>query len=97
MYHKFWDGTNWGPSRDDWEALSGTFESSPTVASWGPNRLDLFGLGTDNSMYHLDWDGTSWGPSVGWEGSLVMLQWWPPGVLIGSISLALELTIQCII
>jgi hypothetical protein len=38
------------------------------VVSWGANRLDIFGLGTDNQMYHKAWDGSNWQPSVtGWE------------------------------
>jgi hypothetical protein len=38
------------------------------IVSWGANRLDIFGLGTDNQMYHKAWDG-SWYPSqTGWEG-----------------------------
>ena len=37
------------------------------VASWGLNRLDIFGLGTDNQMFHKAWDG-QWHPSqTGWE------------------------------
>jgi hypothetical protein len=67
MYHKFWDGTNWQPSQDGWEALNGTFSSPPAVASWGPNRLDVFGLGAGNQIFHKFWDGSSWEPSGGWE------------------------------
>ena len=52
MYHKAWDGNAWLPSPTGWEALGGTFDSAPAVASWGSDRLDIFGLGTDNSMYH---------------------------------------------
>jgi hypothetical protein len=38
-----------------------------TVA-WGSNRLDIFGLGTDNQMYHKAWDGNAWLPSLtDWE------------------------------
>jgi hypothetical protein len=38
------------------------------VASWGSNRLDIFGLGTDNQMFHKAWDGNAWRPSpTGWE------------------------------
>ncbi len=38
------------------------------VNSWGANRLDIFGLGTDDQMYHKAWDGSEWLPSVtGWE------------------------------
>jgi hypothetical protein len=69
MYHKYWDGSNWGPSKTDWEWLGGVFNSPPAAVSWGSNRLDIFGLGTDNSMYHKYWDGSNWGPSkIDWEG-----------------------------
>jgi hypothetical protein len=38
------------------------------VASWGSNRIDIFGLGTDNQMYHKAWDGNEWFPSpTDWE------------------------------
>ncbi len=38
------------------------------VESWGPNRLDIFGLGTDNQMYQKSWTGSAWAPSAsGWE------------------------------
>jgi hypothetical protein len=61
MLHKAWDGA-WHPSPTDWESLGGKFTSRPAVASWGPNRLDVFGLGTDNNaMHHIAWDGGSWG------------------------------------
>ncbi|HEV7885174.1 MAG TPA: hypothetical protein VGO81_16495 [Solirubrobacteraceae bacterium] len=48
-----------------WEGLGGTFHSSPVVESWGANRLDVFGLGTDDGMYHKAWNGSNWSPS--WE------------------------------
>jgi hypothetical protein len=37
--------------------------------SWAAERLDIFGLGTDNQMYHKYWSpSTGWGPSqTGWE------------------------------
>ena len=39
-----------------------------SVASWASDRLDIFGLGTDNQMYHKAWDGNNWLPSVtDWE------------------------------
>src|SRR5438132_11528840 len=41
---------------------------STGVASWGPNRLDIFGLGTNNGMYHKAWTGSQWAPSpTNWE------------------------------
>ncbi|HLI71707.1 MAG TPA: hypothetical protein VKV19_18270 [Ktedonobacteraceae bacterium] len=36
------------------------------VTSWGPNRLDIFDIGTDSAMYHRAWDGSAWYPSS-WE------------------------------
>lgn len=58
----------WLPSQTEWEGLGGIFNSPPTVVSWGTNRLDIFGLGTDNQMYHKVWNDNRWLPSqTGWE------------------------------
>ncbi len=38
----------WGPSVSGYEYLGGVCMSAPEVASWGPNRLDAFVLGTDH-------------------------------------------------
>jgi Repeat of unknown function (DUF346) len=62
MYHKAWDGRDWFPSHEDWEPLGGVFNSPPAAVSWGENRLDIFGLGTDNRMYHKAWNGSDWDP-----------------------------------
>ncbi|TFV66469.1 zinc metalloprotease [Blastococcus sp. CT_GayMR20] len=68
MYHKWWNGSSWGPSVTGWESLGGICASPPTVVAWGPNRLDVFVIGTDSALYHKWWNGSSWGPSVtGWE------------------------------
>ena len=41
--------------------LTGVNENTPIgVVSWGPDRIDVFGLGTDDAMYHLAWDGHAW-------------------------------------
>jgi hypothetical protein len=43
------------------------------VVSWGPNRIDVFAIGTDNALYHMAWDGSRWSD---WEkrgGTLVGL------------------------
>jgi len=67
MFHKWWDGTRWGPSQTDWESLGGTFNGPPAAVSWGPNRLDIFGVSGDNIMLHKWWDGRNWRPSLtGW-------------------------------
>jgi hypothetical protein len=35
-----------------WGDLGGVFNSPLAVESWGPNSLDVVGLGTDNAIYH---------------------------------------------
>lgn len=50
----------WSP----WQSLGGELASAPAAASWGPNRLDVFVAGRDNSLLHAWWDGTTWN---GWE------------------------------
>ena len=62
MYHKAWTGAAW---QANWEDLGGVFNSPPAVAAWGANRLDIFGLGTDNAMYHKAWTGAAW--QANWE------------------------------
>ncbi|KAJ6553881.1 hypothetical protein B0H10DRAFT_2241694 [Mycena sp. CBHHK59/15] len=43
-------------------------EAAARLCLLGPNRLDIFGIGTDSSLYHKWWDGKSWGPSLlDWE------------------------------
>jgi outer membrane protein assembly factor BamB len=38
------------------------------VASWGLNRLDIFGIGMDGAAYHKAWNGAAWLPSpTGWD------------------------------
>ena len=41
----------------------GSRVSGPAVA-WSSDRLDAFGIGTDNALYHMAWDGANWS---GWE------------------------------
>lgn len=55
------------PSATGRDALGGGFDTAPIVASWGNNRTNIFGLGTDKSMYHKAWNGL-WLPSTtSWE------------------------------
>jgi hypothetical protein len=51
--------------------------SDPAAVSWGANRIDLFGVGSDGRIYHK-----FWGP--GWSGWLNELGAPPPGVAPGS-------------
>jgi hypothetical protein len=53
---KAWDGTHWATR----EARGGTFISQPAAVAWGPNRLDVFALGTNSAMFHQAWDGVRW-------------------------------------
>jgi hypothetical protein len=65
LYHKWWNGSAWGPSVTGYETLGGVCTSVPQAVSWGPNRLDVFVTGTDSALYHKSWNGSAWGPSVG--------------------------------
>jgi hypothetical protein len=47
-----------------WERRGGILIEAPKAVSWGPNRLDVFGIGTDSALYHLAWNGSSW---TGWN------------------------------
>jgi hypothetical protein len=55
-----WDGGGW----NGWTSLGGQFSSGPAVSSWGPNRLDVFGRGLDNTLYTNSWSGSTWS---GWR------------------------------
>jgi hypothetical protein len=49
-----------------WPALPGApvASGSPAVTSWGPNRLDFFGVGTNGHMYQRAWTGAGFGDWV---------------------------------
>jgi hypothetical protein len=41
---------------------------SVSAVSWYYDRLDIFGLGTDDALYHKAWTGNAWASSPsGWE------------------------------
>lgn len=54
---------------EPWFSLGGRFTSDLAVASWGPNRLDVFGRGSDAALWHRAFDG-SWGPWQSLGGAL---------------------------
>jgi hypothetical protein len=64
LYHKWWNGSAWGPSLTGYEHQGGVCTSRPEAVAWAPNRLDVFVLGTDRALYHKWWNGSSWGPSL---------------------------------
>lgn len=47
-----------------WENLGGIITSRPSAVSWGNNRIDVVGRGTDSAVWHRWWDGVAW---RGWE------------------------------
>jgi hypothetical protein len=64
LYHKWWNGSAWGPSVTGYEAMGGVCTSVPQAVAWGANRLDVFVTGTDSALYHKWWNGSAWGPSL---------------------------------
>ena len=64
LYHKWWNGSSWGPSLTGYEDMGGVCTSRPQVVAWDSNRLDVFVTGTDSALYHKWWDGSNWGPSL---------------------------------
>jgi hypothetical protein len=53
-----------GPRWSSWEPHAGLVDSGLDVASWAPNRLDVFGRDSAGQLLHKSWDGTTWS---GWE------------------------------
>ena len=43
-----------------WESRGGDLRCTPTVVSWGPNRLDVLAIDADGNLLHLPF-GNSWG------------------------------------
>ena len=64
MYHKWWNGSSWGPSVTGYQAMGGQIVGKPVAVAWDSNRLDAFVRGTNMALYHKWWNGSSWGPSV---------------------------------
>ena len=76
--HPWWRGGHW----TGWESLGGAMRSDPAVSSWGPGRLDVFYIGTDQQLKHrFRWDGGStWAPGEDTIGGLA-LDVTPPGAV----------------
>src|SRR5260370_42078249 len=65
ILHKAWDGSQWLPSKTDWEDLGGRSGTRHAVTSSGRNRLDIFVTGFDDGtpgdcgvypgVYHNAW------------------------------------------
>lgn len=63
IHHKWWDGSQWGPSLAGWVELGGRFTHSPVALNWGA-FLTLMAVGTDGRLQAKWWNGTQWGPSA---------------------------------
>src|SRR2546425_13374163 len=64
--------------------MGGLSVSGPEAVRWGPNRIDVFVLGTDRALYHKWWDGTAWKPSLtGYEEMGGLIQGQPKAVAWG--------------
>jgi len=46
---------------DGYVNLGGSVTGAPVPVSWGPNRLDVFAVGTDGSVGTVSYDGARWG------------------------------------
>lgn len=43
---------------------------TPSIASWGPGRIDIFVRGADNRLYHRFWSGGNWSNWIDLDGVL---------------------------
>ena len=72
-YYKFWDGSSWRPNYGDEGSngglypKGGNFKSSPSLVSWGDNRLDIYGVTAKGTLGHQTWYGSGWYPEWGFE------------------------------
>ncbi len=71
LWHKTYHNGQWigaGTSEEGWERLGapsvGQLERNPALVSWGPGRLDVFAVGSNDQMYHK-WYDNGWSA---WEG-----------------------------
>lgn len=63
VYHKWTDNyeQSWSSERVP-APFTIADGSSPAIAAWGPNNLDVFARGTDGYLYHQSLNG-----SAGWQ------------------------------
>ena len=89
VYHKTWTRAPTGADQwtPDWENLGGNFTCVPVVTSSGGNRIDLFGLGVDQTMLHRMWNGSTWSEWDELGGAFTS----PPVVLPGTATGTFEI------
>ena len=91
LYNSLWDSSGrpgagrWGGwelpgglAANSTSSAAGAVASGPAVASWQPNRLDVFAASSGGFLLHKWWDGQVW--SVGWEN----LSNPPTGPIVGN-------------
>ena len=54
-----------GTSGPTGSSIAGGLAAGPAIASWQPNRLDVFATSIAGALVHKWWNGQNW--SVGWE------------------------------
>jgi len=62
-WHDSWNGSSWQTAWDDRGAPPGTqglYEGTLAATSWGPNRLDVFGVSDSGHVWHNSWNGSAW-------------------------------------
>jgi hypothetical protein len=64
LYHKWWDGSQWGPSVAGFEFMGGVIVGNPAAVASDHDRLDVFVVGTDGALYHKAWNGHQWLPAL---------------------------------
>lgn len=57
MWNTYYNGKDWSGFR----SLSGGFVLTPTAVSWGPDHIDVFGIGTHKAAYRKTYEkGSGW-------------------------------------
>jgi hypothetical protein len=64
LYHKWWDGSQWGPSVSGFEFMDGFIVGNPAAVDSDHDRLDVFVIGGDGALYHKAWNGRQWLPAL---------------------------------
>jgi len=64
VYHKWWAGAGWQPGLTAYERMGGIVIRDITAVSWGPQRIDLFVIGTGGNIHQKYWTPTGWSPSL---------------------------------
>ncbi len=71
VWYKSYDASKggWNPPGEEWICLGGNILGSPSVASWGPGRLDIVVCGHHHAVWHRSYDKSrgGWSPETGWR------------------------------